>query len=95
MGRGVLSGAVALGALALNAIPRIQAQLPAPEDVASALLTASGVLEKMQAASIASADKAAAAGTDSAVWSAFLNAAKDNTQDGSIGQIAKNFATLQ
>ena len=95
MGRGILSGAAALGALALITIPRIQAQLPAPEEVASALLSASGVLAKLQTVDATAASNAASAGTDSAVWSAFLNAAKDNVQGGSIGQLTQDFATLQ
>jgi hypothetical protein len=82
---GDVLGAAVGDALANGEIPKI-------EDVASALLSSSGISDELKAASIS---PAGGFSSDSAVWAAFLNAARNGLEGGSLEKYAKSFGGLE
>ncbi len=78
-------------ALALPAAVAQSINLPSVEDAASMFLSASGVQEALQNAG----SNVGSVGSQSEVWSAFLNAASQNLQGGSLQQYASSFDNLK
>ncbi len=79
----------------LDALPsasELPDEMPKVEDMASAFLSASGAAEKMKAAG---ASTGPLGGSNSEVWSAFLNAAATNLNGGSLQQYATAFTDLR
>jgi len=66
--------------------------IPKVEDMASALLSSSGISDELKAASI---EPAGGFGSDSKVWAAFLNAARSGLEGGSMEKYAKSFGGLE
>lgn len=86
-----LSAAVGLSFAAVSRGEDIK--VPKIEDAASAFLTASGAAQALAANDPTA--QATAYGSDSAAWSAFLNAASQNLQGGSLAKYASSFEQLK
>jgi hypothetical protein len=77
---------------ASEALKESNGEIPKVEDMASTLLSSSGISEQLKAASL---EPTGGFGSNSEVWSAFLNSARDGVQGGSMQHYAKTFAGLQ
>lgn len=87
------TGVLAL-ALALPAATAQDIQLPRADELATMFLSSAGVQEALRNADV-NAQAAQAQGSQSEVWSAFLNAAANNLEGGSLQQYAKSFDNLK
>lgn len=88
------STALLAAALAAAGASAQNVQLPKLEEMANLLLSAQGIQQAL-ADGGGKADAAAAYGSQSEVWSAFLNAASENLEGGSIQAYASKFEDLK
>lgn len=92
-------GAAATAALALTlALPasRAQGSLPKLEDAASAFLSSEGVQQVMNEAEMQNQlAQSSLPPSQAEVWSAFLNAASNNLEGGSLQKYAQSFGELR